>query len=217
MAQLSLLEPAGGAGRIEPVRLVTAAHDPVGDLFGDVPDEALVLASRQGHEPAFARLVRRYLRKAMAVAVEYARTRADAEDVVQETFARVFQALDRFDETRSFGPWFFAILRNVARNAAKSRRIREHQALGPDLETAAPGPFEEARRGELRAQIAEAVDRLSPMQQTCFRLCLVEGLSSAEAAGAVGLAESTVRVHVFHARHTLQKLLDAWRDDVEGT
>jgi DNA-directed RNA polymerase specialized sigma24 family protein len=43
---------------------------------------------------------------------------------------------------------------------------------------------------------------------------VVEGLSSAEAASAAGVAESTVRVHVFKARQALQELLEAWRDEL---
>jgi DNA-directed RNA polymerase specialized sigma24 family protein len=54
------------------------------------------------------------------------------------------------------------------------------------------------------------------MQRTCFRLCLVEGLTSAEAASAIGLAESTVRVHVFKARQTLQEVLAGWREEMEA-
>ncbi|MGH7719295.1 MAG: RNA polymerase sigma factor, partial [Gemmatimonadaceae bacterium] len=68
-----------------------------------------------------------------------------------------------------------------------------------------------------RRRIGEAVEQLPNMQRTCFRLCMVEGLSSAEAANAIGLAESTVRVHVFKARRALQELLDAWRDEMEDT
>jgi RNA polymerase sigma-70 factor (ECF subfamily) len=75
---------------------------------------------------------------------------------------------------------------------------------------------EHAERRELRHRLNEAVGMLPTMQQTCFRLCLVEGLSSAEAAGATGLAESTVRVHVFRARRALQEYLTAWRDEMEG-
>jgi RNA polymerase sigma-70 factor (ECF subfamily) len=178
-------------------------------------DEALVRAAVHGDQRAFARLVRRYLRKAMAVALEYARNREDAEDVVQEAFRRAFQSLGRFDPERRFEPWFFTILRNTARNAAESQRLRSHDALNPDHATLTPGPSEDLRRRELRRQIIGAMDRLPPMQKSCFRLCLVEGLTSGETANALGIAESTVRVHVFKARQTMQRLLSAWRDEVE--
>ncbi|HEX9895164.1 MAG TPA: RNA polymerase sigma factor [Gemmatimonadales bacterium] len=196
-------------------RLVTADENQIGSGLENPSDETLVAATLGGDEQAFAHLVRRYLRKAMAVALEYVGTREDAEDVVQDTFRRVLESLDRFNPGRSFEPWFFTILRNTARNAAKSRRIRDHDALSAEQESIAPGPFEQTHRGELHHRIGAAIERLPPMQRTCFRLCLVEGFSSAEAASAIGLAESTVRVHVFKARQTLQQLLAGWRDELE--
>jgi RNA polymerase sigma-70 factor (ECF subfamily) len=178
-------------------------------------DEALVRATLRGDEEAFARLVRTYLRRAMAVALEYAPGRADAEDIVQDTFRRVLESLGRFDDSRTFAPWFFTILRNTARNAAKSRRMRSHEAIEPDHASPAPGPYEETRRDEMRRGILDAITRLPPMQRTCFRLCVVEGFTSAEVASALGIAESTVRVHVFRARGTMSGLLESWRSEVE--
>jgi RNA polymerase sigma-70 factor (ECF subfamily) len=180
-----------------------------------VADEWLVRAALRGDERAFAQLVRRYVRKAMAVALEYVATREDAEDVVQDTFRRVYENLLRFDPSRPFEPWFFAILRNAARNAARFQRTRRHDSLTEEHATGQPSPFEDVRRLELRQRIVQALERLPAMQQTCFRLCLVEGLTSVEAAHAMGLAESTVRVHVFKARRTLQSLLDDWHDALE--
>jgi RNA polymerase sigma-70 factor (ECF subfamily) len=196
--------------------VVTADEDQIGSALENEPDEALVRATLRGDEQAFARLVRRYLRKAMAVALEYVSTREDAEEVVQDTFRRVCDHLDRFDLDRSFEPWFFTILRNLARNARKSGRLRQHEPLATEIASEQPNPFDTAHRGELRRRIGAAIEQLPTMQRTCFRLCLVEGLTSAEAANAMGLAESTVRVHVFKARQGLQELLRLWRDDMEG-
>lgn len=151
----------------------------------------------------------------MAVAMEYCDSLDDAEDVVQETFRRVAEGLSSFDSARPFDPWFFTILKNTARNAAKSRRVREHEVLSADHESGRPGPGEDAERRELRERLRAAINQLPAMQQTCFRLCLVEGLSSREAADALDLAESTVRVHVMRARQALKVHLAGWRDDWE--
>lgn len=196
---------------------MTTDEDPIGDVSQSAPDGVLVHATLRGDERAFAHLVQRYLRKAMAVAVEYTGTREDAEDVVQDSFRRVLAGLPRFDPARPFEPWFFTVLRNTARNAVKSRRIREHDTLTVEHESGRPDPLELTRRRELRHRLGAAIAQLPPMQQACFRLCLVEGLSNAEAAGATGLAESTVRVHVFRARQALQHELAGWRDELEGT
>ena len=188
----------------------------IGGIPGAAPDEAFVRATLRGDDAAFAELVRRYLRKAMAVALEFVCTRADAEDVVQETFRRVLQNLDRFDAARSFEPWFFTILRNTGRNASRAARLRRHETLTQSYASPASSPFDDAHRGELRARILAAIERLPPMQRTCFRLCVIEGLTSGEAAVAIGLAESTVRVHVYKGRQTLRGLLAEWREEVEA-
>jgi RNA polymerase sigma-70 factor (ECF subfamily) len=151
----------------------------------------------------------------MAVAMEYCDSLDDAEDVVQEAFRRVAEGLPRFDPARPFDPWFYTILRNTARNWARSRRIREHDELPPDHPSERPGPEEDADRSELRERLAMAISRLPSTQQTCFRLCLVEGFTSREAADAIGIGEVTVRVHVMRARQALRGELAQWRYDWE--
>lgn len=182
---------------------------------GDPPESAIIAAAVDGDAEACALLVRTHLRKAMAVALEFMKTREDAEDVVQDAFRAAFASLGRFDRTRPFAPWFFTILRNTARNALDSRRVRAHDPLSPAYAAAGESPLESAHRRELRRAIEDAVESLPPAQRTCFRLCLIEGLTSREAASATGVAESTVRVHIFRARNTLRELLDRWRDEVE--
>ena len=209
-------------GRGAPAGAVSARRErtdaaPDREAPGEPSDEALVRASAAGDDGAFTLLVRRYLLRAMAVAVEYVASREDAEDVVQDAFRLVAANLGRFDTSRPFGPWFFTIVRNTARNAARRRGGERQDALERDLASTAPGPFEDARRAELRRRIDAAVETLPPMQRTCFRLCVVEGLASAEAASATGVAESTVRVHVFKARRALQTLLASWRDEANET
>lgn len=177
------------------------------------PDRATIAAAIAGDADACALLVRTLLRQAMAVAVAFMPTRADAEDVVQDAFRSAFANLHRFDTDRAFSPWFFTILRNTARSALDSQRIRAHEALAADHAAEGDTPLESAHRRELRNAIETAIDSLPEAQRTCFRLCVVEGLSSAEAAGAIGLAESTVRVHIFRARRKLRILLERWREE----
>lgn len=181
----------------------------------DASDETLAQQARDGDQRAFAMLVRRYLRRALAVASEYASSLADAEDIVQDAFGRMYNGLGRFDAKRAFAPWFFTIVRNTARNAAKMESARKHVPITDDYAAAGASPARHAARAELRMRIRDAIRRLPPMQASCVRLCLIEGLTSVEAAAALDVAESTVRVHVFQARRTLQDLLDAWRSGVE--
>lgn len=171
-------------------------------------DHALLARARLGDGDAFDHLVRRYLRRVMAVAWEYTGTREDAEDVTQEAFRRVLENLDAFDLERPFRPWLFTIVRNTALNArARSSRL-ELVAVPEEIEAGAPDPLEDAAAAQLRGWLDRSLGRLSDMQRRCFRLRVLEDLSGAEVAEALGIGEETVRTHVFRARKILRSLME---------
>lgn len=172
----------------------------------------LIRGAQAGDERMYRQLVKRYARPALAVAWEFTDTLEDAEDVVQETFLRVVRALGRFDPDRPFAPWFYTILRNAARNAIERRALRLHAALDAQPGDAAmrdtrPTPDELMEHLELQARIAAQLDTLPDMQRTCFRLCVLEGFSSTEAAQALDVSDGTVRAHVHRARQAMRKTM----------
>lgn len=186
---------------------------PSGARPGDAPDpgvasdEALVGRARDGDGAAFGVLVRRYLRRAMAIAWEYTGSREDAEDAVQEAFRRTLQTLQRYDPTRPFRPWFFTIVRNTALDQRERSRRWNVVALAESVPSPARTPLEDASAAQLRAHLDAALEKVSEMQRRCFRLCALEGFTSAEAGEALGIREETVRTHVFRARRALAALL----------
>jgi len=180
------------------------------------PDFELVTLARRGNRDAFGTLVSRYLRRALAAAWEYAPTRDDAEDLVQDAFHRALLSLDRFDETRQFGPWFFTILRNVGRNAAERNSRWTSVAVPDELPTDASDPEDEAHRAVLREGIQEGLDVLPQMQRTCFRLCDIEGFEGTEVAEMLGLSAATVRTHRHRARATLRAALERLNEQREA-
>ncbi len=169
-------------------------------------DTELVSQARGGEAEAFGALVSRYLRPALAVAWEYAPTRDDAEDLVQDAFHRALRSLDRFDERRPFRPWFFTILRNVGRNAAE-RHARWTSVAVPDELPGGADPEDAAHQAGLRESIQEGLDVLPQMQRTCFRLCDIEGFDGPEVAEMLGVSAATVRTHRHRARATLRDAL----------
>jgi RNA polymerase sigma-70 factor (ECF subfamily) len=177
------------------------------------PDEELARRARDGDERAYRHLVNRYVRPALAVAWEFTDTLEDAEDVVQEAFKRAVPALERFDVSRPFRPWFFTILRNVARSAASARALRVHEALEETVPDEEPTPLDLVERVELQARLDMELEALSEMQRVCFRLCVLEGLSSTEVAEALGLNDATVRVHVFRARNALRSAMEPFKEE----
>ena len=179
----------------------------------DRTDAALLSATAGGDAAAFAILVRRHIRLATLLAMQVLRNREDAEDVVQEAFAIVYQKVNRFDAERPFPPWLFAIVRRLAGNR-RSRDLRRARLLqfwgwATGRSEPASSRSEEALADGLDAAKAKrAMKMLSPMQRACFELVAVHGLSGKEVAAMHGISESTVRQHVYRARLALLNALD---------
>lgn len=172
---------------------------------GELSERDVIRGAQAGDERMYRELVSRYVRPALAVAWEFTDTLDDAEDLVQEAFRRVVDTLDRFEADRPFAPWFFTILRNVARNAAGDRARRLHAALDEAAPDEGPTPEELVEYLELQARVDLQLESLPDMQRACFRLCVLEGFSSTEVAEALGVSDATVRTHVYRARQAMRK------------
>lgn len=184
-------------------------------MTSDVTDRELVIRTRGGNSAAFGTLVGRYLRPALAIAWEYVPALDDAEDLAQDAFHRALRNLRRFDEMRPFGPWLFAIVRNLGRNEA-SRKTRWASVPVPEELRSGSDPLRDVEGAEIVERIERGLEALPPMQRSCFRLCQVEGFDSAEVAEMLGIRSATVRTHVHRARAALQKTLGALRDERNG-
>ena len=174
--------------------------------------EELAAAARAGDESAYSALVQRLLRPAFAVAWEFTGDPDEAEDVVQEAFHRMVRGLVRYDDTRPFRPWFFSILRNVARNRiahAKRWMLREIDDAIPD---SPEDPLRALEREEIWERVEAGMASLSAMQRACFRLIDLEGMTRSEVSEALDVAEGTVRAHLHRARRSLRKFLEPIRD-----
>ena len=174
-------------------------------------DGELVEATGRGDGEAFAVLVRRYVRPATMLAAQFLGSLDEAEDIVQDALLIVHRDARRFDATRPFAPWFYAIVKRLAANR-RSRRLRRARLFrlwrGRLTREPASPPAEAALNASLDAgAAARAMRTLTPMQRACFELVEIRGLSSQEAAVMHGISESTVRQHVFRARASLRSVL----------
>jgi RNA polymerase sigma-70 factor (ECF subfamily) len=178
-----------------------------GERIKGFSERDVIRGAQAGDERMYRELVSRYVRPALAVAWEFTDGLDDAEDLVQDAFRRVVDSLDRFDVGRPFAPWFFTILRNVARNAASERARRLHAGLDESAPDEAPSPADQVEYLELQARVDLQLESLPDMQRACFRLCVLEGFSSTEVAEALGVSDPTVRTHVYRARQAMRKAI----------
>lgn len=170
----------------------------------DVPsDEELMRRFRGSLEEApLHEIVRRYRGPGVALAEGRLGNRAAAEDAVQESFIRVVRERERYDASRPFAPWFFAILRNVCTDQQrKDARYRERLA---ELEAEGPRPAPSARAGD----VLEAMAALSHGEREVLALRLLDGLPFREIAERLGCSEDA-------AKKRAQRALRALRERVE--
>ncbi len=142
----------------------------------------------------------------------------EAEDVLQETFISAFKALDRFEGRSRLGTWLYRIAYNAALMRLRKRQAPTESLDGPimtDDGDLMPRQFvdwslrpDEVLLGkELQGVLEIALQELSVSLRSVFVLRDIEGLSTAEAAQALGLTETNVKVRLHRARLVLREKL----------
>jgi RNA polymerase sigma-70 factor (ECF subfamily) len=191
-------------------------------------DHELVERLRAGDEAAFAELVDRYDGPLRRLALSFVKTPATAEDVVQETWEGVIKGIDRFEERSSLKTWIFRILVNRARTrGVKDSRVLPFSSLGDeDVGPAeAPSSFDECGMwrsrpaelatdpdhqllaGELRAQLAAAVEELPDRQRAVLTLRDIVGLPADEVASLLEISDGNQRLLLHRARTRVRAAL----------
>ena len=167
-------------------------------------DRHLAGACADGDSLAFERIYREYGSRMKSVAFNMMGTRADAEDVIQETFLKIHRSARSFQGESSFGTWMFRILVNCCHDALRRRasRIRE---------TALEVAEERGSRSDpgVKLLLRTLLDRLGGKQKEVFLLFEVEGFSHKEIAGILGIDDTYSKWLLFDAKRQLKKMLRA--------
>jgi RNA polymerase sigma-70 factor (ECF subfamily) len=181
-------------------------------------DWELVQQARTGNRDAFRELVERYQRKIAALALGMLRNREDALDIVQETFTKAYQNLDRFKGDAAFYTWVYRIAYNLCvdqqRRAAKDPRLSlDAEAPGGPVNPMPVGdpqpdePFARARDAEIARRVQAAIRELTPDHRAVILLRELEGLSYAEISQVLECPKGTVMSRLHYARRQLQQRL----------
>jgi RNA polymerase sigma-70 factor (ECF subfamily) len=176
------------------------------------------------------RLIRRYQKKVYALA--YQMSGADAEDArdnAQEAFIQVFRNLGRFEGRSRFSTWLYRVVVNTCLDARRRRRrwlnliFSRRPEKGNEAEAdtmlenlPAPedttDPVSNVSGQELRRDVTDALRRLSEKQRTVFQLKVFQEMSVPEIAAVTGMAEGTVKSHLFRATQNVREQLHRWAD-----
>lgn len=133
---------------------------------------------------------------------------SESKDAAQEVFLRLYRHLGNVDEV-SVESWLYRTTMNVCYDALRRRPKTGELLIEPSHDPHAGAALEE---GEKRRLLEAGLKRLTPQERAAVVLCSIEGLSSAEAALALGVSEGTVRSHLSLARARLKEYVGRfWR------
>jgi RNA polymerase sigma-70 factor, ECF subfamily len=182
--------------------LILAIHAPAAD-------SALVERLQRRDPQALAELYDRYGRIAYALILRVVRDSGIAEDLVQETFLRVWNRVHGFDAAKgAIGPWLLAVARNRAIDYLRSSGGRERNAVDFN-ETEHPALYTDMESDLLTSdsarRVKSAMEKLSDPQRQVIELAYFEGLSQTEMAERMGQPLGTVKTWV---RAALKNLRD---------
>jgi len=171
-------------------------RDDEGDLF------------QKGDLDAFESLFRQHQRAVYGWILRMVRNPAAAEDLVIETFWRIYRARDRFNPAREFAPWARRIATRIALDWLRAQRPDagfDGELLGamPARDYGDPGIA-----AEIRTKTAQAFARLPHTLRAAAVLVIVEELAHKEVAEALGISVAAVKLRVFRALRLLRKELE---------
>ena len=180
-------------------------------------EEQLVARARAGDREAFEELVREHADRLHAVVLRICGDVHEAEEVTQETFLRAWRSLERFEGRSRFFTWLYRIGVNEAKRRLErgGRRPRTTSLEDPAIEVAddRPGPDARAEAGDLQRALERAILDLPVKYRMPLVLRDVEGLSTAEAADIMDLAEAAFKSRLHRARLAVREAVEPFMGD----
>lgn len=184
-------------------------------------DHQLLKDASEGNFEAFDELVRRHERSLYFIAKRITKNRADAEDVVQQTFVSVLRRLRDFRGDSSFRTWVSRIATNHAIDTLRKRSTLPVLSTDRGPEPESPSSWPEPKRisqwqsspedlaehRETVRLLEDALDELDDKYRLAFVLRDIEGLSTRQTAEILDISENNVRVRLIRARLMLRERL----------
>ncbi|MFY2763095.1 RNA polymerase sigma factor [Arenimonas sp. MALMAid1274] len=179
-------------------------------------DRALVAAVLAGRPGAFERLVRDYQKLCWHVVDRMVRHPDDTRELCQEAFLRIHQTLHQYRGESALKSWVAQVAYSVAKRHLERRRIPlvddAQDEAGAGLAERVGADFDleaSVADGQRHAMLHAAVATLPPLQRTVLTLYHLEELPIGDIARVTGLAEGTIKSHLFRSRKRLRDLLES--------
>ena len=174
-----------------------------------ITDEDLMLRIGEGDQTAYSMLVNRHLSMNLGYATKLLGNPAEAEEVMQEAFIRVWKHAVRWDPARKtkFTTWFYRVVTNLCYDVGRKRKpqakVEILETIASD-EMSAENVIAVNQRSE---QVKEALEELPHRQHTAIMLCYFQGLSNREAAEIMEVSLNALESYLVRGRRNLADIL----------
>ena len=183
-------------------------------------DKELILRFQQGDELAYVELVNRYRNRLMNFVFRFVGSFEEAEDIVQDTFVKLYQKKDYYRPISAFSTWIFTIASNLAKTELRKRKRRKVSYLSQigieekDFDIPVEDTTDEETVGEYtESQIQDAIQSLQLHFRTALILRDIEELSYEEISKILDVPLGTIKSRINRARLQLQeKLKHVYKD-----
>ncbi|HUP90575.1 MAG TPA: sigma-70 family RNA polymerase sigma factor [Longimicrobiales bacterium] len=193
--------------------------------YKKLTDQEVVALARQGREAAYRELIGRYQRPVFSLIFRLVRDREKSEDLAQETFIKVLNAIERYDPSYKFSSWIFKIAHNTSLDHLRKKEPMTlsldgspHAQTDSEIEASQlqalsteETPEDYASSRELGGHLEVAIAKLRPEYRTAVILCHVEGRPYEEIAEIMEVPLGTVKTYIHRARNELKQHLEHLR------
>jgi RNA polymerase sigma-70 factor (ECF subfamily) len=185
-------------------------------------ERELIRRARAGDQDAFAELIMMHADRVYGALRRFGLDAGEADEVAQDVFVRAWRGLPGFEERARFSTWLYRIAFNEAQRRLSRRPPRRLEA-DPDRDdpTSVPeppglGPEAQTLDREFERTLERALNQLPVEWRAAVVLRDIEGLSTEEAAGAVGMGQAAFKSRLHRGRLELRALLEPYLRLVEG-
>lgn len=193
--------------------------------YSKLSDQQVIELARNGRESAYRELIGRYQRPVFSLIYRLVRNREQAEDLAQDTFIKVLNALDRYDPSYKFSSWIFKIAHNTALDQLRRREPdtlsldgSPHARTADEVEATTvtavatdENPEQYTSSREVGREIEHALGMIRVEYRTAIVLWHIEGRPYEEIAEIMGLPLGTVKTYIHRGRKELRQHLEHLR------
>lgn len=175
-------------------------------------DNTIIARVLEGETAAFEHLVNRYKDLVFSIARRVCSNAEDAEEVAQDAFLKVFQALDKFKQESKFSTWLYRIVVNTAISSTRKKKMAMSSLNETLIENYTEDEVQESLSGfnsdEKSLYVKKAMQQLHPQDCLLLNMFYTDELSIEEIADVSGLSQANVKVRLHRIRKKLYVLLD---------